>query len=378
MGSDPGGSAWPRGVYFRAMQTDRPKLLDRLRTVDDLSARVPRLVSLGLGLVLLALAVLIDWLPSPARPAFPLYYLIPIGILAWFLGWRVTWVAVVIAAGSSSVGLLFHGSLATSSTGFLLGRALAFSLVLLIGRVLAVLRQMLAYYLLGDHLRARIVPIRIGPRLVSIPTRDPEVQAHDFELGPDDIALLIRPGTAFGSGSHATTQMCLMLLEDHLKPGQVVFDFGSGSGILSIAAAKLGASRVYAVDISKEAEGVIHENITLNKLDDVIRFRRASWPSFLDPPSKDGWLTRDGSVGSTDQGPVKADLLLANILTHALVEALQEGLTRCVMPGGKLILSGIRIDQKDEMRKALDEAGLAIGEWRQILKWLAVVAFVAE
>jgi ribosomal protein L11 methyltransferase len=70
----------------------------------------------------------------------------------------------------------------------------------------------------------------------------------------------------------------------------------------------------------------------------------------------------------------KADLLVANILTYAVVEALSEGLTQCVRPGGKLILSGIRLDQWDEIHKAMGEAKLAVVERRQIKEWLAVVA----
>ena len=167
--------------------------------------------------------------------------------------------------------------------------------------------------------------------------------------------------------------MCLLMLEEHLEPGQVVLDFGSGSGILSIAAARLGARSVLAVDVAAEAEQVIHENIALNKLEHVIQFRRGSWPLFLDPPSADGWQTRGDAP--TD---LRADLLMANILTYIIVEALREGLSRCVVPGGRLILSGIRTDQRDEILQALEQADLDIVEWRQIDKWLAVVATTPE
>ncbi len=357
------------------MQANRPPFLDRLQSINTLSDRFPRRIAIAVGIILLSLAVLIDWRPMGTGIAFPLYYLIPICILAWFAGWIPTLGATIVTAGMSFAGLLSSNQLTSFSVVFVLGRILTFALSLLIGRILATIRLMIDYFVLGDQLRARIVPIRIGPHLVSIPTRDPDIQQYDFELMPDDIPLLIRPGTAFGSGSHATTQMCLMLLEDHLKPGQLVFDFGSGSGILSIAAAKLGARAVYAADIAPRAARVIRENIQLNQLEDVIRFQQGSWPVFLDPLSESGRRgDRVSASGSQSLSGLKADILVANILTYVIVEALKEGLTRCVAPGGKLILSGIRADQWDEIREALDEAGLSILERRQMQEWLAVVA----
>lgn len=362
-------------VYFRSMQSAPPPLIDRLQSIRDASDQLPRAVPLGLAITLLSLAILADWPPLGARIALPLYYLIPVCILAWFVGWRPVLSATIIAAVASFSGVLLANRPAAFPTFLLLGRTLTFALALLIGRVLAVGRLMLDYYLLGDQLRALIVPIRIGDRLVSIPTRDTDIRELERDLDPEDIPLLIRPGTAFGSGSHPTTQMCLLLLEEYLEPGQLVFDFGSGSGILSIAAAKLGARRVYAVDVAAEAEGVIHQNIQLNGLDDVIQFRRGSWPAFLDVPAEDGWhAARDSSTGPAETGSVRADLLLGNILTSIIVEALRQGLTRCVAPGGKLILSGVLVDHRDRVRKALEEAGLAIVEWREMREWLAVVA----
>jgi len=96
---------------------------------------------------------------------------------------------------------------------------------------------------------------------------------------------------------------------------------------------------------------------------------------FLEPPSNEPRGRGRSPVPGSPYGDVpKADLLVANILTHVVVEALEGGLAQCVRPGGKLILSGIRLDEWDKIRKALDEAGLAIVERRQMKKWLAVVA----
>lgn len=336
---------------------------------------MPTVVSLTLGILLLSLAVVYDWTPQGARIIFPLYYLIPICILAWFVGWRPTLIATTIAAVLSLIGLYQATRPAVLPLAEIVSRILTIVSGLLVARVLATARMMLDFFLLGDQLRARIVPIRIGARLVSIPTRDADNIQFLSELKPGDIPLLIHPGTAFGSGSHATTQMCLLLLEEHLKPGQLVFDFGSGSGILSIAAAKLGARRVFAVDVAQEAARVIHDNIVLNQLDGVIRFQQGSWPTFLDPASADGWQTQAASAAdSAGSAGAGADLLMANILTYVIVEALSEGLTRCVVPGGKLILSGIRTDQRDEILMALERADLDVVEWRQLDKWVALVA----
>jgi ribosomal protein L11 methylase PrmA len=112
---------------------------------------------------------------------------------------------------------------------------------------------------------------------------------------------------------------------------------------------------------------VIRENLELNGLDAAIHFRLGSWPLFLEASPEEGWLT---------EGASSADLLLGNLLASILVEALQQGLRRCVTPGGTLILSGILADHRGKVQTALDAAGLEVVEWRQIEEWLAVVASV--
>lgn len=349
------------------MQSDREALLVPLQRLDDFSNRIPRGVSTAAGVILLSLAVLLDWRPIGAAIALPIYYLIPVTVLAWYVGWLPALASTLIAAAMSAVGLVLSNRPDTFTVFFILGRILSLALTLLIARTAATVRLMIDYYLLGDELREYIVPIRIGARLVSIPTRDADIRKFQSSLGAGDIPLLIRPGMAFGSGSHATTQMCLLLLEEYLRPGQLVYDFGSGSGILSIAAVKLGARKVYAVDVAPVAERVIRENLELNGLDAAIRFRLGSWPLFLEASPEEGWLT---------EGASSADLLLGNLLASILVESLQQGLRQCVVPGGTLILSGIHADHRDKVQTALDSAGLVVVEWREIEEWLAVVASV--
>jgi ribosomal protein L11 methyltransferase len=90
-------------------------------------------------------------------------------------------------------------------------------------------------------------PLRVGQRIVVRPTWEPA------DLKPDDIEIALDPGMAFGTGTHPTTQLCLEAIEDWMPPGQSVLDLGCGSGILSIAAAKLGASNIFAIDVDPVA-----------------------------------------------------------------------------------------------------------------------------
>ncbi len=106
--------------------------------------------------------------------------------------------------------------------------------------------------------KAYFKPMRVGRRLVVTPPWE-----HP-DLAPDDIPIVIDPGMAFGTGSHPTTQLCLAALEDFVQPGQAVADVGTGSGILAIAAAKLGAAHVAANDIDPLAVKIARENAAVN------------------------------------------------------------------------------------------------------------------
>jgi len=108
--------------------------------------------------------------------------------------------------------------------------------------------------------------LRIGRRLVVRPTwRD------DYAAQADDLLIELDPGMAFGSGLHPTTRLCLEALEDYVRPGQAVLDVGTGSGILSIAAARLGAARVLALDTDPLAVQIARENVALNRAEAVVR-----------------------------------------------------------------------------------------------------------
>jgi ribosomal protein L11 methylase PrmA len=358
------------------MVTDLPPQYPRLVRIRDLSDRVPRTLAMGASLLLLSWAVWVDWRPLGSRIAFPVYFVIPVCALAWFVGWHPAFAAAMASAILSIIGVF----LAAPGGGIppvwlLVGRILTFSLTLACARASAAGRLMLTYFLLGDQIRTRTVPIRIRLRPASNADPEPDTARHKSGSGGRRAELLIRAGPSFGTGTHPTTQMCLRLLENLVEPGQVVFDLGSGSGILSIAAAKLGAATVIAADIDSRAEQATRANIESNQVQDTVRFRRGSWRVFLEPPQDQS--SGSGHLPGSGLRPgevLKADLLVANILTPVHVEVLQQGLAQSLRPGGKLVLSGIRTEEWRDIRKALEDAGLAIVERRELEKWLAVVA----
>ncbi len=142
---------------------------------------------------------------------------------------------------------------------------------------------------------------------------------------PQDDAVVVRldPGNAFGSGTHATTAMCLEWLDSHPPRGQTVIDYGCGSGILAIAAAKLGAVSVHAVDIDAQAITVCRDNARLNGIHSGFNVQLP-----------------------VDFAPPQADLVIANILANPLQELAGE-LAAMLNPGGTILLTGILADQSD-------------------------------
>jgi ribosomal protein L11 methyltransferase len=162
-------------------------------------------------------------------------------------------------------------------------------------------------------------PMRFGERLWICPSwlEPPE---------PDAVNLMLDPGQAFGTGTHPTTALCLEWLDAHPPKDELVIDYGCGSGILAVAALKLGARHCWGIDIDPQALEATRANADKNGIPEAHLY----------------------VVQPEGLPPIKADLLIANILSGPLVE-LAPALSNLVKPEGKLILSGILEDQADNV-----------------------------
>jgi ribosomal protein L11 methyltransferase len=202
-----------------------------------------------------------------------------------------------------------------------------------------------------DAWKTHYKPITIGTKLVIQPAWLPIEEK-------DRIPILMDPGMAFGTGTHPTTQLCLTAIEDYLQSGQLVIDIGCGSGILSIAAALLGAKQVLALDIDSTALQNARKNIECNDVSNIVSLSQGSLDLLLEElPSP----------------RVPAHLVVANIITKTLEVMIQSGLGKTILPAGTLILSGILDHQVEIIQGACVKAGLRIIETRSLEDWQAVV-----
>lgn len=190
--------------------------------------------------------------------------------------------------------------------------------------------------------KATIRPVRAG-RVVVVPTW----LAAEHQPSPDDVTIVLDPGRAFGSGHHATTTLCLELLQELDLAGRSVLDVGCGTGILALAAARLGAVDVVAVDVDADAVEVTRENAT--RLGLAVH-------------------ARVGSVGLADR---PTDVVLANLVTDTVV-ALAPRLAAVLVPGGILVASGIATERAPTAVTALRAAGLAVERQRERDGWTAL------
>jgi ribosomal protein L11 methyltransferase len=196
--------------------------------------------------------------------------------------------------------------------------------------------------------------LRVGRRLVIKPTW------RDYTPQPDDLIIELDPGMAFGSGLHPTTQLCLEAIEDYLPPGASVLDVGAGSGILAIAAARLGASHVLALDTDPLAVRIARENVALNQLESLIQVQVGTVPI-----ANTQWA-------HCIQSPI-SDLVVANILAETIVE-LAPALESSLSPRGILVASGIILDRAQAVLASLHTCGLSLVERRTDGEWAALIA----
>ncbi len=246
---------------------------------------------------------------------------------------------------------------------------------------------------------------RIGKRIVIVPSW------LAYTAQPDDVLIHLDPGMAFGTGLHVTTRLCLRLLEHYVQPGIQMLDLGTGSGILAITAAKLGAASVLALDNDPIAVSIARDNVARNLVHPIIRVEQGSlgagqhldhWmgsqyclpdstpvPAVDSPPPTEQPPVATHSTPDDDLLPASHmsaspeairpaintsmfDLIAANLIARALV-VLAQDLALALKPDGILISSGIILERENEVVQALTTAGLDITERYQEGEWVALV-----
>ena len=191
-------------------------------------------------------------------------------------------------------------------------------------------------------------PFRLGEHMVIKPSWE------DYDAQPGDHIIEIDPGMAFGTGTHETTGMCVKLVEKYVRPGDECIDIGTGTGILAIAAAHMGAKRVLATDLDAVAVRVAAENVENNGFAGVIDVRCGDLLEAVEPGRQ-------------------ADVVIANIIADVII-----GLAAPVKPfvkkGGVFICSGIAVNRLEDVLEALKAAGYAILDAETQGEWSAVAA----
>lgn len=188
-------------------------------------------------------------------------------------------------------------------------------------------------------------PVRVGERIVIKPSWE------NYDAQPEDLVIELDPGMAFGTGTHHTTAMCCRLLEEIIRPNDVVFDVGTGSGILAVAAAKLGASAIQAVDFDSVAVRVAQENVDINAVGDIVTVGQS-----------------DLLAGVTGQ----ADVVIANIVADIIIRLLPNIPSR-LKDGGRFVASGIIAERLADVTAAVLAQGMTVDKVMEEGGWVAMV-----
>lgn len=197
----------------------------------------------------------------------------------------------------------------------------------------------------ANNWKAYFKPHKIGNRVVIKPSWE------EYTPINDEVIVELDPGMAFGTGNHATTSMCIEVIEKNIVQDCTVLDVGTGSGILSIAAAKLGAKKILAMDYDLVAVKVAQENINLNKVEHKIQV-----------------FQNDLLSGITE----KAHLIVANIIADIIIR-LAPQIKERMLPGGRFLASGIISERAQEVIDAAIYYGLLPLEKKEQDDWVAIV-----
>ena len=192
-----------------------------------------------------------------------------------------------------------------------------------------------------------LFPEKVSEKFVVKPTW------REYEPEDDELIIELDPGRAFGTGSHPTTSLCLKLMEENIKEGDSVIDVGTGSGILMIAADRLGASEIYGTDIDELAVESAKENLELNKIDE----NKAK--------------VFKGDLISVVENK-KFDVVVANILADVLLILLND-ISKVVKKDGLIIFSGIIEDKCELLKKEVEALGFNILEVKADREWRAML-----
>lgn len=190
-------------------------------------------------------------------------------------------------------------------------------------------------------------PVKISEKFTIVPTWE-----EYTPVSSDELIIELDPGMAFGTGTHPTTVMSIQALERTVKEGNQVIDVGTGSGVLSIAAALLGASKVEALDLDEVAVNSARINIKLNKVHDKVSVRQNNLLDGIEEP---------------------VDVVVANILAEVILRFTRDA-ARIVKPGGYFITAGIILQKKQDVKDAIIDAGFEIIETIQMEDWVSFIA----
>lgn len=192
-----------------------------------------------------------------------------------------------------------------------------------------------------------LFPEKVSEKFVVKPTW------REYTPEADELIIELDPGRAFGTGSHPTTSLCLKLMEENISEGDSVIDVGTGSGILMIAADRLGASEIYGTDIDELAVESAKENLELNKI------------------SEEKAKVYKGDLISVVENK-KFDVVVANILADVLLILLHD-ISKVVKPNGKIIFSGIIEDKCELLKREVESLGFTVEEIKADKEWRAML-----